>query len=109
MKEPADPTDGGGPPAAWRSGSGSAQGLVPLGGALGGIAGPTSPCRDRRRWCSRPVALGSTASGATHPRTIDVLTKDVTPALAAIDSARAAPRARAWELAGAYALDHGST
>ena len=39
-------------------------------------------------------------------RTIDRLARDAPRALAAINTARAAARARAWELAGAHAPDH---
>jgi hypothetical protein len=42
-------------------------------------------------------------------RTIDRLAADPIPALRAIHTARAAARARAWQLAGAHAPDHAVT
>jgi hypothetical protein len=46
------------------------------------------------------------ASDPTLSRTIDRLARDAGPVLAAIDTARAVTRARAWALAGANAPDH---
>jgi hypothetical protein len=50
--------------------------------------------------------FGLVASDPTVSRAIDALAKDVTAALAAIDTARATARAHAWVLAGAHAPDH---
>jgi Transposase DDE domain group 1 len=55
---------------------------------------------------SAPGVFGLVASDPTVSRTIDALAKDAPAALAAIDSARAAARSRAWQLAGAHAPDH---
>jgi Transposase DDE domain group 1 len=55
------------------------------------------------RWA--PEVFGPVASDPTVSRTIDALAADAPAALAAIDSARAAARARAWRLAGAHAPD----
>jgi len=55
---------------------------------------------------SAPQVFGSVASDATVSRTIDKLAADVPSALAAIDLARAAARARVWQLAGEHAPDH---
>ena len=46
------------------------------------------------------------ASDPTVSRTIDALAADAPRALAAIDAARAAARARVWALAGEHAPDH---
>jgi Transposase DDE domain group 1 len=54
-----------------------------------------------------PAVFGLVASDPTVSRTIDALAADAPAALAAIDSARAAARARAWQLAGGNAPDHG--
>jgi hypothetical protein len=54
---------------------------------------------------AEPGVFGPVASDPTVSRTIDVLAGDVTAALAAIDTARAAARARVWALAGAHAPD----
>ena len=51
--------------------------------------------------------FGLVASDPTVSRTIDALAADATRALAAIDAARAAARARVWALAGEHAPDHG--
>jgi hypothetical protein len=53
-----------------------------------------------------PAVFGQVASDPTVSRTIDALATDARRALTAIDSARAATRARAWKLAGAHAPDH---
>jgi hypothetical protein len=50
--------------------------------------------------------FGLVACDPTVSRTIDALARDAPAALAAIDVARAAARARAWELAGSRAPDH---
>jgi Transposase DDE domain group 1 len=55
---------------------------------------------------SAPGVFGPVASDPTVSRTIDALAADAPAALAAIDSARAMARARAWQLAGAHAPDH---
>src|SRR3954467_12291264 len=55
---------------------------------------------------SEPGVFGLVASDPTVSRTIDVLAEDAPAALAAIDTARAAARARAWELAGFTAPHH---
>jgi transposase-like protein len=55
---------------------------------------------------SAPGVFGLVASDPTVSRTIDALAADGPAALAAIDTARAAARARAWELAGVHAPDH---
>ncbi|PFG33032.1 IS1380 family transposase [Sanguibacter antarcticus] len=49
---------------------------------------------------------GSVASDPTVSRTIAALAADAPAALRAIDTARAAARARAWHLAGGHAPDH---
>jgi hypothetical protein len=56
---------------------------------------------------SAPGVFGPVASDPTVSRTIDALAADVPAALAAIDTARAAARAKAWQLAGGHAPDHG--
>ena len=62
----------------------------------------------RRAW-----SVASRACSGRSPRTrrcpglIDTLAADATAALAAIDTARAAARARVWRLAGDHAPDHG--
>ena len=55
---------------------------------------------------AEPGVFGPVASDPTVSRTIDVLADDAGPALAAIDGARAAARARVWALAGEQAPDH---
>jgi len=57
---------------------------------------------------AEPGVYGRVASDPTVSRTIDVLATDVEVALKAIDTARAAARARVWGLAGELAPDHGS-
>jgi hypothetical protein len=56
---------------------------------------------------SEPRVFGLVASDPTVSRTIDRLAHDATAVLAAIDTARAAARARAWTLAGDHAPNHG--
>ena len=53
--------------------------------------------------------FGPVASDPTVSRTIDALAADAPAALTAIDTARAAARARVWALAGEHAPDHEST
>lgn len=53
-----------------------------------------------------PGVYGPVASDPTVSRTIDALACDAPRALAAINTARAAARARVWELAGEHAPDH---
>ncbi len=53
-----------------------------------------------------PRVFGPVASDPTVSRTITALTADAPRALAAIRSARAAARARVWNLAGEHAPDH---
>src|SRR4051794_33627367 len=55
---------------------------------------------------SAPGVFGTVASDPTVSRTLDALVTDAAAALAAIDSARAAARGRAWELAGCHAQGH---
>ena len=57
---------------------------------------------------AEPRVYGRVASDATVSRTIDALAKDAPAALAAINSVRAAARARVWQLAGKHGPDHGS-
>jgi hypothetical protein len=54
-----------------------------------------------------PAVFGRVASDPTVSRTIDRLARDAPAALRAINTARAAARARAWHLAGQDAPDHG--
>ena len=56
---------------------------------------------------AEPGVFGAVASDPTASRTIDALAADPKRALAAIDTARAAARARVWRLAGEHAPDHG--
>jgi hypothetical protein len=56
---------------------------------------------------AEPAVFGAVASDPTVSRTIDALAADAKRALAAIDTARAAARARVWSLAGEHAPDHG--
>ena len=53
-----------------------------------------------------PEVFGLVASDPTVSRCIDALAADAPAALAAINTARAAVRARAWSLAGTNAPDH---
>jgi Transposase DDE domain group 1 len=55
---------------------------------------------------AEPEVYGPMASDPTVSRTIDRLAEDPVTALRAINIARAAARARAWELAGVHAPDH---
>ena len=57
---------------------------------------------------AEPGVYGLVASDPTVSRTIDRLAEDSTRALAAIHTARATARARAWALAGGHAPNHGS-
>ncbi len=52
---------------------------------------------------AEPGVYGLVASDATVSRTVDALAADAPRALAAINTARAAARARVWELAGEHA------
>jgi Transposase DDE domain group 1 len=54
-----------------------------------------------------PEVFGAVASDPTVSRLIDVLAADAPAALAALATARAAARKRAWTLAGEQAPDHG--
>jgi Transposase DDE domain group 1 len=56
---------------------------------------------------AEPAVFGAVASDPTVSRTIDALAADAKRALAAIDTAREAARARVWSLAGEHAPDHG--
>jgi hypothetical protein len=58
---------------------------------------------------SEPGLFGLVASDATVSRTITALAADAPAVLAAIDTARAVGRARAWKLAGKHAPDHGAS
>jgi hypothetical protein len=58
---------------------------------------------------SEPGLYGPVASDATVSRTITALAADAPAVLAAIDTARAAGRARAWKLAGAHAPNHAAS
>ena len=53
--------------------------------------------------------FGPVASDPTVSRTIDALAVDAPRALQAINTARAAARARGWQRAGAHAPDHGAS
>lgn len=55
---------------------------------------------------AEPGVYGLVASDPTVSRTVTALAKDAPAALAAIDQARAAARARVWALAGKDAPDH---
>jgi Transposase DDE domain group 1 len=57
---------------------------------------------------AEPDVFGLVASDPTVSRTIDRLVEDADKVLAAVDTARAAARARAWRLAGDHAPDHGT-
>jgi hypothetical protein len=56
---------------------------------------------------AEPGVFGPVASDPTVSRLISTLAVDSTKALAAINTARAAVRARVWKLAGEQAPDHG--
>jgi hypothetical protein len=56
---------------------------------------------------AEPRVFGPVASDPTVSRTIDALAADGPRALKAINTARAAARARVWTLAGEHAPDHG--
>jgi hypothetical protein len=58
---------------------------------------------------AEPAVFGHVASDPTVSRLIDALAVDAPRALAAINTARAAVRARAWGLAGTDAPDHAVT
>ena len=58
---------------------------------------------------AEPGLYGSVASDPTVSRTITALAADAPAALAAIDTARAAARARVWQRAGVQAPDHGTS
>jgi hypothetical protein len=58
---------------------------------------------------AEPGLYGLVASDPTVSQTIDALAADAPAALAAIDAARAAVRARAWTAAGAHAPDRAVT
>ena len=58
---------------------------------------------------SEPGLYGQVASDATVSRTISALAADAPAALAAIDTARAVGRARAWKPAGAHAPNHAAS
>jgi hypothetical protein len=55
----------------------------------------------------QPGVFGMVASDPTVSRTIDRLAADADRVLAAVNTARASARARAWELADEHAPDHG--
>jgi hypothetical protein len=55
---------------------------------------------------AEPGVYGLVASDPTVSRTVDALAQDAPAALAAINQARAAARARVWQLAGPNAPDH---
>ena len=57
---------------------------------------------------AEPGVYGSVASDATVSRTVAALAADAPAALKAINTARAAARARAWALAGDHAPGHGA-
>jgi hypothetical protein len=57
---------------------------------------------------AEPGVFGPVASDPTVSRTIDTLAADAPRALAAIDAARAAARARVWDLAGEHAPHTGA-
>jgi hypothetical protein len=56
--------------------------------------------------CAEPELFGPVALDPTVSRRIDRLAHDPAAALRAINTARAAARARAWRLAGEHAPDH---
>ena len=55
---------------------------------------------------AEPGVYGRVASDPTVSRTVDALARDAPRALAAINTARAAARARVWQLSGRHAPDH---
>jgi len=55
---------------------------------------------------AEPGVYGRVASDPTVSRTVDALAADAPAALRAINSARAAARARVWAAAGVHAPDH---
>jgi hypothetical protein len=55
---------------------------------------------------AEPDVYGPVASDPTVSRVIDRLADDAAAVLRAVDTARAAARSRAWELAGEHAPDH---
>ncbi|MBA3907658.1 MAG: transposase, partial [Pseudonocardiales bacterium] len=57
----------------------------------------------------QPGVFGAVASDPTVSRLVDTLAADASKSLAAIDTARAAVRARVWSLAGEHAPDHASS
>jgi hypothetical protein len=57
----------------------------------------------------QPGVFGRVASDPTVSRLVDTLAADATRALAAIDAARAAARARVWSLAGEHGPNHASS
>jgi hypothetical protein len=57
---------------------------------------------------AEPGVYGRVASDPTVSRAIATLAADASAALKAIDTARAAARQRAWQLAGRHAPDHGT-
>jgi hypothetical protein len=58
---------------------------------------------------AEPGIYGPVASDPTISRTVDALASDARRVLAAINTARAAARARVWALAGEHAPDHDAT
>src|SRR4051812_9752214 len=57
----------------------------------------------------QPGVFGRVASDPTVSRLVDTLAADATRALAAIDAARAAARARVWSLAGEHGPNHANS
>ena len=57
----------------------------------------------------QPRLFGRVASDATVSRTIDALAADAPAVLTAIDAARAAARARVWEMAGDRSPEHNTS
>jgi hypothetical protein len=57
----------------------------------------------------QPGVFGAVASDPTVSRLVDTLAADAGKAVAAIDGARAAVRARVWSLAGEHAPDHAAS
>jgi len=77
------------------------------GTGCGGVVGVGRDClADVAVLRAEPGLFGLVASDPTISRTIDALAADAPAALAAIDTARAAARARVWALAGRHAPDH---
>jgi Transposase DDE domain group 1 len=58
---------------------------------------------------AEPAVFGLVASDPTVSRLVDALAGDVGRALRAIDTARAAARARVWAAAGGHAPNHGAS